>query len=889
MAPTYAPNYKVFSSRSTISGLIRITGIKLLDDIGLSGGGIKPRALTAHPQIWRIRQCTDSPISRKVEMNRKGLLKDVIRAFDAFLDRRIWKRFDNFACLAVEVAGDEEPILASVMGSAGEEYGLMMLRGAEAIDLMRSIQFSDENREECIMEADMLSVSLEPFGHFPPDLKAYFHKAGIHPRFDEQVPYILIKPPNSRACLPEEEELALFLSVFKTIVAADRRNLLVPAGLDDPDGICVVTPAGPGEADVSVHRERLPRRAPVPKEIGFFLAIEDLAGLDRLDEIWLVGTPSLPATIDGDDRALRILLVVEEKSGMVLDGRPYFADSPREAVSMLKETFHGSPLSRSHKGLPRRIVFASRKLHDAAAPALRKAGVQCEYRPSIPGFQKIVDGLMDSSGGSMPGKAGFPEPEDPRDADIPAQDDLTGWKDADFRLSNRFANFLNGGDGLRTTRAANRYFDDPDFAYYLAEFEDQGVAMSYTSWGVVNYRPTKKSKTQAEKMLERGLPAAQERLLRARMESYPTIYRVAGHDPEAGTVNLEDVLLGGPVTVHDQLLSENISNSLFLTARVYAAGKFHFFETVGPLLPAGLVEEAADFLVECGMEFTPEGLRRDAYVFGWLWGLLENWQSDGEPPRLTNTDGDDLCWHTASFSVTDPEAACHVLRGRPDIEYDEAEEEFVWTRKTGEGAKMLGSPVTLGRIEFIGDELVLSANSVERFEEARAWLEKLPGIEFRSVTTRRMDEPEENRPMDERIAKPEPIEVTGEMAAALQEMIDKQSMEWLDTSVPALDGMTPRETCRTPEGRRKVAIMIRTWPDPVANAPVRVPREAMLRALGLETGPEKTMGAKPSAAVDASPDPEKSSRHLPPGRAKVGRNDPCPCGSGKKFKKCCGR
>lgn len=33
---------------------------------------------------------------------------------------------------------------------------------------------------------------------------------------------------------------------------------------------------------------------------------------------------------------------------------------------------------------------------------------------------------------------------------------------------------------------------------------------------------------------------------------------------------------------------------------------------------------------------------------------------------------------------------------------------------------------------------------------------------------------------------------------------------------------------------------------------------------------------------------------VPPGcltvsREKVGRNDPCPCGSGKKFKKCCGR
>jgi uncharacterized protein YecA (UPF0149 family) len=26
----------------------------------------------------------------------------------------------------------------------------------------------------------------------------------------------------------------------------------------------------------------------------------------------------------------------------------------------------------------------------------------------------------------------------------------------------------------------------------------------------------------------------------------------------------------------------------------------------------------------------------------------------------------------------------------------------------------------------------------------------------------------------------------------------------------------------------------------------------------------------------------------PPARPKVGRNDPCPCGSGRKYKKCCG-
>ena len=33
---------------------------------------------------------------------------------------------------------------------------------------------------------------------------------------------------------------------------------------------------------------------------------------------------------------------------------------------------------------------------------------------------------------------------------------------------------------------------------------------------------------------------------------------------------------------------------------------------------------------------------------------------------------------------------------------------------------------------------------------------------------------------------------------------------------------------------------------------------------------------------------EEKSSHTVVKPAKVGRNDPCPCGSGKKYKKCCG-
>jgi uncharacterized protein YecA (UPF0149 family) len=50
-------------------------------------------------------------------------------------------------------------------------------------------------------------------------------------------------------------------------------------------------------------------------------------------------------------------------------------------------------------------------------------------------------------------------------------------------------------------------------------------------------------------------------------------------------------------------------------------------------------------------------------------------------------------------------------------------------------------------------------------------------------------------------------------------------------------------------------------------------RHAQMRALYLRS--LHRAGRRPAAPVRRE--------------AKVGRNDPCPCGSGKKYKKCCGR
>jgi hypothetical protein len=330
-------------------------------------------------------------------------------------------------------------------------------------------------------------------------------------------------------------------------------------------------------------------------------------------------------------------------------------------------------------------------------------------------------------------------------------------------------------------------------------------------------------------------------------------------------------------------MSENIENGLFLAARVFPAGRFHLVELAGPPLGAGMGRDAVEYLQSCGMTFTPEGLCQKAHMFGWLWQWMDQWQAARKSSRLCNTDGEKFLWHTASFSVENPDAVRKMLMQREDIECDEEADELVWNKQTSPDKKAMGDTITLGRIEFVGDELVVTVNSAQRFSRARQWLEKLPGVVFKSVATRRWDEAEKDRPLDERIAKAEPVEMTPELKAALQERMDKYYRGWIDESLPILGGKTPRQACRTEVGRQQVTMLIRTMPDPMGSASIGAPREAMLRELGLtaETPTPPPAGQQ----IPRAPIPIEA---IPP-KPRAARNAPCPCGSGRKYKKCCGR
>lgn len=369
-----------------------------------------------------------------------------------------------------------------------------------------------------------------------------------------------------------------------------------------------------------------------------------------------------------------------------------------------------------------------------------------------------------------------PDPAPPPNSNniVPADDDLAGWKAVDRRLGARIAERLATDRRLQSARAVRRYFGEDDLEGFVHDHEERGVVQAYADWGVLDYRPNSAAQTRAEMMLTEGLPEPEMILLRAMMEAHPTLYRVAGHDPNRGTIDLEDVLLGGQVVLNDLLLSKNIEGIAFIACRVFPAGRFHLVALMGPPLGAAMGTDAVEFLRAQGLECTRDGLRRDAHLFGRLWDWIDQWQANWKRPDVRNTDGDRLVFHTASFSMADAQATRTALEQRGDIDYNEQSDDYVWWRDAADNPKVLGDTVTLGHIQLLDDELVLTVNSARRLAAGRRWLERLPGVRFRAVTKRRLDEPNADRPADERVSKPQPVEITPELAKAIQEMMTKR-------------------------------------------------------------------------------------------------------------------
>jgi hypothetical protein len=378
-----------------------------------------------------------------------------------------------------------------------------------------------------------------------------------------------------------------------------------------------------------------------------------------------------------------------------------------------------------------------------------------------------------------------------------------------------------------------RYFEDEGMAVDLVTKEMNAFARDcYFQWWWLDWRPHAGAKTVAERMHRALLPKAERILLEARMRAIPSIYRVEEADAE-GTLVMHDVLFGGRTTVHDAMFAKTATPAMGIPARLFRAGDFTFISPLGPPLGSVQLRGAIDYLQRRGLVLTPEGTKASVHAFGYLWKWEYERQLFSVSPDVLTTEGDEWRLHRAVFEVEDEEEARRALGARDDVEYDEDACTYVWLREDPEG--ILPGPLRLGKLVFLGDTLHAEVHSADRLAALRSWLDVLPGVEYRSSRSFSLKEllgsgipPYDREDPEDAVPIPEAV------VAEVEATFDKYYMKWLDLPLPALEGKTPRRLCRTPDGKRTVAQLIRSIPNPGGPVPVTVPRQALFDALGIE-------------------------------------------------------
>jgi hypothetical protein len=169
--------------------------------------------------------------------------------------------------------------------------------------------------------------------------------------------------------------------------------------------------------------------------------------------------------------------------------------------------------------------------------------------------------------------------------------------------------------------------------------------------------------------------------------------------------------------------------------------------------------------------------------------------------QLANTDGEELLLSKAVYTMADSGAVKAALRASPVLE-DESDS-FVWMNE---------NKTVLGNIRVAGNELLLECNLRQRLDRGKRLLAELANEwlshvrdEFttqKELKSQAMARPRGTRPENTGISK------DAEHAAMIR-MLEDHYRRWLDEGVPALEGKTPREVARTPEGREKLRTLLK--------------------------------------------------------------------------------
>ncbi len=275
-----------------------------------------------------------------------------------------------------------------------------------------------------------------------------------------------------------------------------------------------------------------------------------------------------------------------------------------------------------------------------------------------------------------------------------------------------------------------------------------------------------------------ALPPDEADLLQRWLTTPLALWEVTNVKPHRG-VQLRDMDDDHEVFVHERLGSTQLSVGDVLLARVLPDGGdgFLFSSLIG--VPRGQRPQLAAAL---RASESPEAVAID-----WL-------RQASAPPEMRTKQGYPLVLCTGAWSVPDPAAAQRALAA--ELGDDEL------LLKDGDSI--------LAKFDLDGSELTASTMARETWDQAAALVQRvLPTA--RLVTSEFLPGSElagRDRPL-----APRPEEQSPEMLEALEAFIVKHEQEWVDTEIPALGGLTPRQSLQDPRGKRDLLALLDDFGD----------------------------------------------------------------------------
>lgn len=326
------------------------------------------------------------------------------------------------------------------------------------------------------------------------------------------------------------------------------------------------------------------------------------------------------------------------------------------------------------------------------------------------------------------------------------------------------------------------------------------------------------------------------------------------------SIVLRDILIGGDTEVLERSASKMLHAGDVCYGQIY---KFSDISTLGRLAPhpfpptrkievvllrarlrRKIVKQARDLAVRDLLRYAED--IRTVY--------LDMRDELHLPPRLVNTDGDDILYQTMTFKIGSPQIALDTLAplawGMTREELAESADlnpdgslrgfHFDWAKAGNEKFETWDNTI-LGTLRIDGNTLVAEVNSRQRATLLRNEIEsrmKLFATHLKTVqkTPEQVvaDAPRLNAARDERTGATTAIDP--ELQQLVEAQMQAQVEGWIHQKIPALGNFTPMQVAEHPDGREMVEALLVEWERNIEDQPKGLFRpdvRALRRSLGL--------------------------------------------------------